>query len=194
MLSQVIEAHGEDFDEMNVATAFHELAKVAGKKSKEEMEGTHVHETFQTLVGMFATFLAWGCCTKRVAFKLIHLRKHDFRFLVSKLKSHVEKGRNHLQSYMKPASQLNKPSEEDGKEKYLGCETHPFKISADMAILGRRRYNARHLTSIIQSAAQLKYDDEDLMDKLSQNLLTRMDKLDAIEVTDLVSWPTAHLL
>ena len=55
-----------------------------------------------------------------------------------------------------------------------------------MVILGRRRFNARGLTSVVQSAAELKFADEGLMDKISQNLLTRMDKLDAIEVTDLV--------
>ena len=48
---KVIEAHGEDFDEMNVATCFHELAKVAKGKSREELEEMHVHETFQNLVG-----------------------------------------------------------------------------------------------------------------------------------------------
>ena len=48
---KVIEAHGEDFDEMNVATCFHELAKVAKGKSKEELEEMHLHETFQNLVG-----------------------------------------------------------------------------------------------------------------------------------------------
>ena len=55
-----------------------------------------------------------------------------------------------------------------------------------MAILGRKRFNARLLTSIIQSAAKLKYDDEALTDKLSENLLQRMHRLDAVEVTDLV--------
>ena len=55
-----------------------------------------------------------------------------------------------------------------------------------MAILGRRRFNARLLTSIIQSAAKLKYDDDALTDKISENLLQRMDRLDADEVTDLV--------
>lgn len=59
-------------------------------------------------------------------------------------------------------------------------------LVADMVILGRRRFNARGLTSVVQSAAELKFADEGLMDKISQNLLTRMDKLDAIEVTDLV--------
>ena len=56
-----------------------------------------------------------------------------------------------------------------------------------MAIMGRRRFNARLLTSIVKSAAELKFDDEALLDKLSQNLLSRVEKLDAIEVTDLVS-------
>ena len=56
-----------------------------------------------------------------------------------------------------------------------------------MVILGRRRFNARGLTNVIQSAAELKFADEGLIDKISQNLLTRMDKLDAIEVTDLVN-------
>ena len=61
---------------------------------------------------------------------------------------------------------------------------------ADMVILGRRRFNARGLTSVVQSAAELKFADEGLMDKIAQNLLTRMDKLDAIEVTDLVYNPS----
>ena len=65
--------------------------------------------------------------------------------------------------------------------------------TADMVILGRRRFNARHLTSVVQSAASLKFDDEGLMDKISQNLLTRMDKLDNIEVTDLVGSSQAPL-
>ena len=56
-----------------------------------------------------------------------------------------------------------------------------------MAIMGRRRFNARLLTSIVKSAAELKFDDEALLDKLSQNLLSRVEKLDAIEVTDLVN-------
>lgn len=64
---------------------------------------------------------------------------------------------------------------------------------ADMAIMGRRRFNARLLTTIVQSAAELKFSDEALLDKLSQNLLSRMDKLDAIEVTDLVTSPTTLL-
>lgn len=51
----MIEAHGEDFDEMNVATCFHELAKLSKDKSDKELEEMHVHETFQTLVG--GTFL-----------------------------------------------------------------------------------------------------------------------------------------
>lgn len=51
--AQVIDAHGEDFDEMNVTTCFHELAKIAKDKSKEEMEEMHVHDTFQTLAGEF---------------------------------------------------------------------------------------------------------------------------------------------
>ena len=51
LLVKVIEAHGEDFDEMNVATAFHEIAKVAKGNSKEELEEMHLHETFQNLVG-----------------------------------------------------------------------------------------------------------------------------------------------
>lgn len=106
-LLQVIESHGEDFDEMNVATAFHELAKVGKGKSDKELEEMHVHDTFQSLV--------------------------------------------------------------------------------DMVILGRRRFNARLLTNIIQSAAELKFDDEALMDKISQNLITRIDKLDAIEVSDLAT-------
>ncbi len=58
MTSQVIEAHGEDFDEMNVATCFHELAKVAKGKSKEELEEMHLHETFQNLVGRPHLFFA----------------------------------------------------------------------------------------------------------------------------------------
>lgn len=106
-LLQVIESHGEDFDEMNVATAFHELAKVAKGKDDKELEEMHVHDTFQSLV--------------------------------------------------------------------------------DMVVLGRRRFNARLLTNIIQSAADLKFDDESLMDKISQNLMTRMEKLDAVEVTDLAT-------
>ena len=53
---QVIDAHGEDFDEMNVATCFHELAKIAKGKSQEELEEMHVHETFQTLVGVSCRF------------------------------------------------------------------------------------------------------------------------------------------
>lgn len=56
-----------------------------------------------------------------------------------------------------------------------------------MAILGRRRFNARLLTSIVQSAAALKFEDEALTDKISENLLQRIHKLDAIEVTDLVN-------
>lgn len=64
---------------------------------------------------------------------------------------------------------------------------------ADMAILGRRRFNARLLTSIIKSAAALKFDDEALTDKISENLLQRIDKLDDVEVTDLVSFQPARL-
>ena len=47
-LLQVIESHGEDFSEVNVATAFHELAKAAEGK---DLQDVHVHDTFQTLVG-----------------------------------------------------------------------------------------------------------------------------------------------
>jgi len=55
---QVIESHGEDFDEMNVATAFHELAKVGKGKSDKELEEMHVHDTFQSLVGVLLSSLA----------------------------------------------------------------------------------------------------------------------------------------
>ena len=44
----MIEDHGEDFDEHNVATAFQELAK---EKSNIGNEDVHSHETFLKLVG-----------------------------------------------------------------------------------------------------------------------------------------------
>ena len=44
----MIEDHGEDFDEHNVATAFQELAK---EKANVGNEDVHAHETFLKLVG-----------------------------------------------------------------------------------------------------------------------------------------------
>lgn len=72
--------------------------------------------------------------------------------------------------------------------KRLDAVVAKWTLRADMVVLGRRRFNARHLTSVIQSAAELHFDDESFMDKISQNLLGRMDRLDAIEVTDLVGF------
>jgi hypothetical protein len=104
-LFKVVEEHGEDFNEGNVTTAFHELAKVV--QSGQDKENVHVNETFQTLV--------------------------------------------------------------------------------DMVILGRRRFSATQLTSIVKSAADLGFDEEALLDKLGQALITKVDRLEPQEVVDLVT-------
>ena len=50
-LFDVVQLHGEDFTEVNVATVFNELAKVAANKSAEEKDSIHNHNTFQNLIG-----------------------------------------------------------------------------------------------------------------------------------------------
>ena len=74
---QVIESHGEDFDELNVATAFHELAKVAkGDKDREEL---HSNETFLKLVGAPLTCLHplfVTCPTPFIALPLLGIKEN----------------------------------------------------------------------------------------------------------------------
>ena len=55
-----------------------------------------------------------------------------------------------------------------------------------MVILGRRRFSATQLTAIVKSAAQLGFDEEALLDKLGQALITKVDKLEPQEIVDLV--------
>lgn len=68
LLVKVIEDHGEDFDEHNVATAFHQLAKSDSNKGNQDV---HEHETFLKLVGKFCPLLVPHFCAKQECFSSV---------------------------------------------------------------------------------------------------------------------------
>lgn len=54
-LYDVVKLHGEEFTETNVATTFHELAKVGNQKGDDEKAAIQKDPTFHTLIGAAAS-------------------------------------------------------------------------------------------------------------------------------------------
>ena len=52
---EVVQLHGEDFSEVNVATAFHELAKIGSNKGADEKKAIQDNPTFQSMIGGLPT-------------------------------------------------------------------------------------------------------------------------------------------
>ena len=59
-----------------------------------------------------------------------------------------------------------------------------------MVVMGRRRYNVKHLTQILKSLAELDYDNDMVFDRMSQHIMDKLDKADPKALCDLVSLPT----
>lgn len=51
---EVVKLHGEDFTEVNVATTFHELSKLAAGFSEADKKELQQDPTFQNLIGKHA--------------------------------------------------------------------------------------------------------------------------------------------
>lgn len=63
-----------------------------------------------------------------------------------------------------------------------------------MAILSARRYSNRQLLNMLSSCAQLDFDDDMLLDKLSGQMLKRLEKMSAEELHDLVRCLSPHAM
>ncbi len=61
-----------------------------------------------------------------------------------------------------------------------------------MVIMGRGRFQAGQLTNILQLAADLQLDDQTLLDRVSQTLMTRIGTMTAEELTQLVSFRSLY--
>ena len=57
---------------------------------------------------------------------------------------------------------------------------------ADMVVMGRRRYNVKHLSQILRALATLDYDNDMVFDRMSQHIMDKMPKADAKTLLDLV--------
>lgn len=59
-------------------------------------------------------------------------------------------------------------------------------MCTDMVVMGRRRYNVKHLANILRSLAQLDYDNDMVSDRLSQHIMDKLPKADANALVNLV--------
>eukprot|EP00884_Botryococcus_braunii_P012521 jgi/Botrbrau1/2126/Bobra.0093s0033.1 len=57
----------------------------------------------------------------------------------------------------------------------------------DMVILGRNRFQTRQLTNILQLAADLALDDQALLDRVSQTLISSVEKMPPNELTQMAT-------
>lgn len=59
--------------------------------------------------------------------------------------------------------------------------------TADMVIMGLKRFNNQELTSIIKAAGTLQFDDDMLLDRTSQQLMLSVHRMSATDLYNLVS-------
>lgn len=75
-------------------------------------------------------------------------------------------------------------------------------LSADMVIMGLKRFSNSELTSVIKAAGTLQFDDDMLLDRTSQQLMLSVHKMSAEELYNLVCviavfswiWPDVLML
>ena len=55
-----------------------------------------------------------------------------------------------------------------------------------MVVMGRRRYNVKHLAQILRSLAELDFDNDMVSDRVSQHIMDKLHKADAKTLVDVV--------